>query len=86
MEGFLVFDYMKRAPDAVMGLWGLVQTGQIVNQVDMEEGLENAPATLRRLFRGDNRGKQLLKIADCRAPGTSRRTEGAVLQPEDACC
>jgi NADPH-dependent curcumin reductase len=64
MEGFLVFDYMKRAPEAVMELWGWVQSGQVVNQVDVKEGLENAPATLRRLFQGDNQGKQLLKIAD----------------------
>jgi NADPH-dependent curcumin reductase CurA len=30
----------------------------------MQEGFENIPATLRRLFEGKNRGKQLLKIAD----------------------
>jgi NADPH-dependent curcumin reductase CurA len=64
MEGFLVFDYVKRAPEAVMELWGWIQAGQVVNQVDVKEGLENAPATLRRLFQGENVGKQLLKIAD----------------------
>ena len=64
MEGFLVFDYMKRAPEAAMELFGWVQAGEIVNQVDVKEGLENAPATLRRLFDGDNQGKQLLKIAE----------------------
>ncbi len=64
MEGFLVFDYAKRAPEAVMELWGWIQSGQVVNQVDVKEGLENAPATLGRLFRGENSGKQLLKIAD----------------------
>jgi NADPH-dependent curcumin reductase len=64
MEGFLVFDYMKRAPEAAMELFGWIQSGQMVNQVDLKEGLENAPATLRRLFLGDNQGKQLLKIAE----------------------
>jgi NADPH-dependent curcumin reductase CurA len=64
MEGFLIFDYMKRAPEAVMELFGWVQSGQMVNQVDVKEGLENAPQALRRLFQGDNQGKQLLKIAD----------------------
>ena len=64
MEGFLVFDYMKRAPEAVMELWAWIQSGQIAYQVDIKEGLENAPATLRRLFLGENIGKQLLKIAD----------------------
>jgi NADPH-dependent curcumin reductase CurA len=64
MEGFIILDYLKRAPEAVMELFGWIQAGQIVNQVDVKEGLENAPAALRRLFQGDNQGKQLLKIAD----------------------
>jgi NADPH-dependent curcumin reductase CurA len=64
MEGFLVFDYLKRSPEAVKDLWGWIQSGQIHHQVDVQEGLENAPAALRRLFSGENHGKQLLKIAD----------------------
>ena len=64
MEGFIILDYMKRAPEAVMQLFGWVQSGELVDRVDVKEGLENAPATLRRLFSGENQGKQLLKIAD----------------------
>jgi len=64
MEGFIVLDYMKRAPEAVMALMGWVSSGQVVDRVDVQEGLENAPRTLRRLFAGENQGKQLLKIAD----------------------
>jgi len=64
MEGFLVFDYAKRIPEAVAELAAWVTAGQLVNRVDILEGLENAPAALRRLFVGDNVGKQLLKIAD----------------------
>jgi NADPH-dependent curcumin reductase CurA len=30
----------------------------------VQQGLENAPRTLQRLFKGENAGKQLLKIAD----------------------
>jgi hypothetical protein len=63
MEGFIVLDYMKRAPEAVMQLFSWLQSGEIVNRVDVQEGLENAPAALRRLFSGENQGKQLLKIA-----------------------
>jgi hypothetical protein len=64
MEGFVVSDFMGRAPEAVMQMMSWVSSGQIVDRVDVQEGLENAPRTLRRLFAGDNRGKQLLKIAD----------------------
>ena len=31
---------------------------------DLREGFENAPDTLKGLFDGKNKGKQLLKIAD----------------------
>jgi NADPH-dependent curcumin reductase CurA len=64
MEGFLTFDYLSKAPEAVMQLFAWVQAGEIANRVDVEEGLENAPRALRRLFTGDNVGKQLLKVAD----------------------
>ncbi len=64
MEGFIVLDYMARAGEAVGALAGWVQSGQIKNKVDVQHGLENAPATLRRLFDGRNEGKQLLRIAE----------------------
>jgi NADPH-dependent curcumin reductase CurA len=64
MEGFLVSDYAKRSPEAITELAGWVTQGQLANRVDIIEGLENAPAALRRLFDGANLGKQLLKIAD----------------------
>jgi NADPH-dependent curcumin reductase len=64
MEGFLVLDYMARAGEAVGALAAWVQAGKIKSQVDVQNGLENAPATLRRLFEGRNEGKQLLRIAE----------------------
>jgi NADPH-dependent curcumin reductase CurA len=64
MEGFLVLDYMSRAAEAVMPLWGWVQSGEIVHTVDVQRGLENAPRALKRLFLGENTGKQLVRIAD----------------------
>ena len=41
-----------------------IQAGELKYQVDMQEGFENIPDTLNRLFTGQNLGKQLLKIAD----------------------
>jgi NADPH-dependent curcumin reductase CurA len=64
MEGFLVSDYMSRAAEAVGALAGWVQAGKLKNKVDVQQGLENAPATLRRLFEGRNEGKQLLRVAE----------------------
>lgn len=63
MRGFLVFDFMDRAMDAITELGTWAAEGKIKNQVDIVEGLENAPDALRRLFTGENLGKQLVKIA-----------------------
>jgi NADPH-dependent curcumin reductase CurA len=68
MEGFIVLDYMPRAGEAVSALSRWVQEGTIHHEEDIQEGLENAPATLLRLFEGRNRGKQLLKVAEAPLP------------------
>lgn len=64
MEGFLVTDFLPRAGEAVAELSGWIQSGKLKDQVDVQEGIENAPRVFRRLFTGENLGKQLLKIAD----------------------
>ena len=64
MEGFIVIDYMHRAQEAVQELLGWISSEQLNYQVDLQEGFENIPNTLNRLFTGKNIGKQLLKIAD----------------------
>lgn len=64
MEGFIVIDYMDRTHIAAPELMGWVQSGELKHQVDLQEGFENIPDTLNRLFTGKNLGKQLLKIAD----------------------
>ena len=64
MEGFIVIDYMDRAGEAIAELMAWIQAGQLAYQVDMQEGFENIPDTLNRLFTGKNLGKQLLRIAE----------------------
>ncbi len=64
MEGFIILDYWDRAAEAVAALSRWVEEGKIHHEEDIQEGLENAPKTLLRLFEGRNRGKQLLKIDD----------------------
>ncbi|MEJ2602888.1 MAG: NADP-dependent oxidoreductase [Gammaproteobacteria bacterium] len=64
MEGFIVLNYRERFPEAVEALGGWLAEGSIRVKEDIREGFENCPATLRRLFEGKNRGKQLLKVAE----------------------
>jgi NADPH-dependent curcumin reductase CurA len=62
MEGFLVLDYLDRAAEALEPLGGWVRDGRVKERVDVVDGLENAPAALARLFTGENRGKQLVRV------------------------
>lgn len=68
MQGFVVVDYMPRADEALRALGGWLREGKLKDRVDVQHGLENAPATLNRLFSGQNQGKQLLRIAEPSAP------------------
>lgn len=63
MRGFLVFDYAARMPEAIESLGRWSSEGKLRSEVDVVEGLENAPDALRRLFTGENIGKQLVRIA-----------------------
>jgi len=64
MEGFIVLDYLPRFGEAVADLAGWLGEGQLVHREDVQEGFENIPRTLLRLFDGRNIGKQLLRIAE----------------------
>ena len=64
MEGFLASDF---ASDFEVGrdrLRRWLAEGKIVQRDEVIDGLEKAPETLMRLFRGDNVGKLLIKVAD----------------------
>lgn len=64
MQGFIILDYIDQAPSAIAQLGEWIAKGQMRFEVDVQTGFENIPATLKRLFTGENMGKQLLKIAD----------------------
>jgi NADPH-dependent curcumin reductase CurA len=64
MEGFLVFHFLARYPEAIAEMSKWYAEGKLKNEVDLQQGLENAPKTIIRLFTGANFGKQLLKLAD----------------------
>ncbi|MEM8560799.1 MAG: NADP-dependent oxidoreductase [Pseudomonadota bacterium] len=64
MQGFIVLDFLTRAEEAYAQLAQWVSAGELVWRDDIQEGFENIPATLQRLFDGRNSGKQLLKLAE----------------------
>lgn len=61
MEGFVVFDYAKRYPEAVAAMVGWIADGRLKSQEQIEDGIENFPAVLLKLFEGGNFGKLILR-------------------------
>ena len=64
MSGFIVLDWASEFPALRKRLAALVNEGRLVFRVDEQQGFENTPRTLMRLFTGENRGKQVLRVAD----------------------
>jgi NADPH-dependent curcumin reductase CurA len=64
MEGFVVFDFASRYREAVSDIAGWISEGKLVPQEDVVDGGVDAfPATLPKLFRGENTGKLVLRLA-----------------------
>jgi NADPH-dependent curcumin reductase CurA len=64
MRGFIVLDWASEFPDIRRRLAGFIQDGRLKYREDVQSGFEAAPETLKRLFSGANKGKQILKVAE----------------------
>jgi NADPH-dependent curcumin reductase CurA len=64
MTGMVVFDYADRYPQAMQAMAGWIAAGQLKTREDIVHGIETFPDTLLKLFRGENTGKLVLKVAD----------------------
>jgi NADPH-dependent curcumin reductase CurA len=63
VQGMIVFDWLQRYPEANQALLQLVTTGKLKYRESVVEGLENAPKGLIGLLKGENFGKQLVRLA-----------------------
>lgn len=64
LKGFIVTDYMERFAEGMQAMAGWLLEGKIKFETDIVDGLENAPASLERLFSGKNLGKLVVKVSD----------------------
>jgi NADPH-dependent curcumin reductase CurA len=64
MQGMVVFDYADRYPMAVREIAQWMKEGKLISREDVVSGIETFPATLNKLFNGENFGKLVLKVAD----------------------
>lgn len=63
VRGFIVIDYLPRFGEAVADLAQWWMGGRLKFKTHIEQGLENAPGALSRLFSGDHDGKLLIQIS-----------------------
>ena len=62
MTGFIVMDYQARYQEGMREMAGWLAQGKLTSREDVAAGFETFPATLNRLFRGENTGKLVLKV------------------------
>lgn len=62
IEGLLISTYWKRLGEGASRLADLVRRGALIWEVDVLDGLEQAPDALRKVMAGQNRGKMLVRL------------------------
>jgi len=62
VQGMIVFDWLQRYPEANRALLDLVLGGKLKYRESVVQGIENAPKGLIGLLKGENFGKQLVKL------------------------
>ena len=63
MQGFVAFDFEHRTEEAVSRLAAWVRAGKLRYQEDILDGLESCPGAIAGLYRGENLGKRLIRLA-----------------------
>ena len=64
MQSFIVFDYNARYPEARAWLGMHLKAGRLRQKLHMLDGLERAPEGLGMLFRSQNTGKLVVRVAE----------------------
>ena len=62
MQGMIIFDWKDRYGEGIEGLSNLLAAGKLKYRESVVNGLDQAPQGLIALLRGENFGKQLVKI------------------------
>ena len=63
VQGLIVFDWLERYPEGNKALQDLAAAGKLKTRESVLEGLEKAPQGLIGLLKGENFGKQLVRLA-----------------------
>ncbi|MFN3592821.1 MAG: NADP-dependent oxidoreductase, partial [Thermaurantiacus sp.] len=60
-EGFVVFDYLERYPEAKAQIADWLKAGKVKAKEDVQEGIDRFPEVLNMLYTSKNFGKLVLK-------------------------
>lgn len=63
-KGFIVREYAERFPEGLTQMSQWIKEGRLKYRETIVEGLENTPKAFIGLFKGENIGKQLVKVLD----------------------
>jgi NADPH-dependent curcumin reductase len=61
-SGFIIFDYAARYAEAADAMANLYRNGSLTYDVDIAEGIEQAPGSIASLYAGENNGKKLIYV------------------------
>ncbi|SFP49757.1 NADP-dependent oxidoreductase [Salibacterium halotolerans] len=64
IQGFIVSDYASRFQEGSEKLAAWLSEGKLTYEETMVEGFENVPDAFLGLFKGENLGKQLVKVSE----------------------
>jgi NADPH-dependent curcumin reductase len=71
MQGFVVMDHAEHASQARSELAQWLREGRIRYVEDILDGIEQAPDAIAGLYRGENQGKRLIRLAAAATAGRS---------------
>lgn len=63
MQGFVIFDHPEHGPVARQDLAHWLRAGQLQYVEEVLDGIEHAPDAIAGLYRGENLGKRLIRLA-----------------------
>jgi NADPH-dependent curcumin reductase CurA len=61
-EGFVIFDHAARYEASIAKLADWIRSGQLRYAEDILAGIESCPDALAGLYRGENKGKRIIKL------------------------
>lgn len=64
MQGFIVFDFIERYDKAIQEMATWMATNKLKSREDIIKGIETFPDAFLKLFKGENNGKLILKVAE----------------------